>query len=101
MDMPLLIGYKIKQVLLPEVEEERVYCIILQKMAVAAAITHAKSKKGTHLFKFLAYECEGFVDLSSRTCDGNNSFRARSIGNVYFCTRLKKRLVKLITPNCL
>jgi hypothetical protein len=42
-----------------------------------------------YLFKFLADECECLENGICRSCDCNNAFWARSIGDVDFGTRLQ------------
>jgi len=45
----------------------------------------------THLFEFAANEAEGLEDCGGGAADGDDSLRARAIGNVDFGSRLEIR----------
>ena len=45
----------------------------------------------THLFEFAANEAEGLEDCGGGAADGDDSLRARAIGNVDFGSRLRDK----------
>lgn len=57
-------------------------------LSVHVHVKYANNVFVTHLFKFAANEAEGLEDCGGGAADGDDSLRARAIGNVDFGSRL-------------